>query len=80
MLNKCTLLDKEDSFTEKLAANITKNIEVQIEDVHIRYEDSYTNPANPFSIGVTLKGIHFVVSMIRVNNFYNLKKDILTDN
>ena len=46
---------KQDSFAEKLVTNVIKNLEVKITNIHVRYEDNYTNPQKPFSIGVTLK-------------------------
>lgn len=50
---------KQDTFAEKLATNIIKNLQVKVSNVHIRYEDHFTNPQKPFSIGVTLKGLFF---------------------
>ncbi|XP_049842368.1 LOW QUALITY PROTEIN: intermembrane lipid transfer protein Vps13-like [Schistocerca gregaria] len=52
--------DKEklpSTFTEKLAAQIIKNVQVYIHDIHIRYEDRYTCPQRPFSVGVTLHNL-----------------------
>ena len=46
---------KQDTFVEKLVTNVIKNLEVKVTNIHVRYEDSYTNPAKPFSIGVTLR-------------------------
>ena len=50
-----------DSFVEKLAANVIKNLQVHITDIHMRYEDAFTNPSKPFSVGVTLKELRFEV-------------------
>ena len=52
-----------DSFVEKLAANVIKNLQVHITDIHMRYEDAFTNPAQPFSVGVTLKELRFQVCL-----------------
>ncbi|CAH8604886.1 unnamed protein product [Dicrocoelium dendriticum] len=49
---------KEDTFGEKLASQIIKNLQIEINNVHIRYEDSYSIPGRVFSLGVTL---HFLV-------------------
>ncbi|XP_036365427.1 vacuolar protein sorting-associated protein 13A [Octopus sinensis] len=51
--------EKQDSFVEKLAARIIKNLQVQISNIHVRYEDKYTNPAHPFAIGFTLEDLIF---------------------
>lgn len=50
---------KADSFGEKLAAQIVKNLQVIIKDIHIRYEDAYSIPGQTFSFGVTLSGLTF---------------------
>ncbi|XP_066022145.1 intermembrane lipid transfer protein VPS13A-like [Pocillopora verrucosa] len=49
--------EKSDSFVEKLAMQIVKNLQVFVRNIHIRYEDSVTNPSAPFSIGVTLENL-----------------------
>ncbi|XP_077994048.1 intermembrane lipid transfer protein VPS13A-like isoform X3 [Glandiceps talaboti] len=51
--------EKSDSFAEKMAFQIIKNLQVQISNIHVRYEDKYTNPETPFSIGVTLHDLSF---------------------
>ncbi|ESO10807.1 hypothetical protein HELRODRAFT_72498 [Helobdella robusta] len=48
---------KKDTFAEKLTANVIKNLEVKVTNIHVRYEDAFTNPKYPFSIGVTLKEV-----------------------
>jgi len=45
---------EKDSFAEKLFINVVKNLELTVSNIHIRYEDRVTNPACPFSFGVTL--------------------------
>ncbi|XP_022794312.1 vacuolar protein sorting-associated protein 13A-like [Stylophora pistillata] len=49
--------EKSDSFVEKLAMQIVKNLQVSVRNIHIRYEDSVTNPTAPFSIGATLENL-----------------------
>jgi hypothetical protein len=55
---------------------IIRNIELQIHDLHIRFEDNYSKPEHPFSIGVTLKGIEikvyflFQISVFPLNSYY----------
>lgn len=46
-----------DSFVEKLVTQIIKNVQLNIKDIHIRYEDKVTNPGNPFSLGVSLHNL-----------------------
>jgi vacuolar protein sorting-associated protein 13A/C len=53
--------EKQDTFAEKLATNIIKNLQVEVSNLHIRYEDRFTNPEKPVSIGVTLRGLSFQV-------------------
>ncbi|ELU14385.1 hypothetical protein CAPTEDRAFT_224867 [Capitella teleta] len=50
---------KADSFAEKLATNVIKNLQIHISDIHIRYEDAFTNPKKPFALGITLKQLAF---------------------
>ncbi|XP_060080495.1 intermembrane lipid transfer protein VPS13A-like [Ylistrum balloti] len=50
---------KKDSFAEKMATQIIKNLQVEVKNIHVRYEDSYTNPKRPFSLGVTLQELLF---------------------
>lgn len=45
------------TFVEKLITNIIKNIQLTIKNIHIRYEDTTTNPQSPFSLGVTLSDL-----------------------
>lgn len=53
----------QDTFTEKLVTNVIKNLEVKITNIHVRYEDTFTNPQKPFSVGVTLREISCLVSI-----------------
>ncbi|XP_078536950.1 intermembrane lipid transfer protein VPS13C isoform X2 [Lissotriton helveticus] len=46
--------EKKDTFLEKLATQIVKNLQVKITDIHVRYEDDITDPSTPISFGVTL--------------------------
>ncbi|VDN30459.1 unnamed protein product [Gongylonema pulchrum] len=48
-----------DSFVEKFAATVIKNLQVTIRNIHIRYEDKYSNRSRPFVVGATLEGINF---------------------
>ena len=53
--------EKSDSFAEKMATQVIKNLQIKVSNIHIRYEDHFTNPAKPFSIGITLKNLAFQV-------------------
>lgn len=37
---------------------VLDNIQVFVDDVHIRYEDSLSNPNKPFVAGFVVQGIH----------------------
>ncbi|XP_060551931.1 intermembrane lipid transfer protein VPS13A-like [Ruditapes philippinarum] len=50
---------KKDSFAEKFATQVIKNLQVEVRNIHVRFEDKYTNPKQPFSIGVSLKELLF---------------------
>ncbi|VDD80245.1 unnamed protein product [Mesocestoides corti] len=51
--------DDQDSFLEKLAAQVIKNVQVKITNIHIRYEDQTTIPSIRFSAGLTLSRLAF---------------------
>ncbi|XP_074090395.1 intermembrane lipid transfer protein VPS13C isoform X2 [Macrotis lagotis] len=46
--------EKKDTFLEKLATQVIKNVQVKITDIHIKYEDDITDPKRPLSLGMTL--------------------------
>ncbi|XP_068438571.1 intermembrane lipid transfer protein VPS13C isoform X2 [Clinocottus analis] len=46
--------DKKDTFAEKLATQVIKNLQVKISSIHLRYEDDLSDPQRPLSMGVTL--------------------------
>ncbi|XP_077774951.1 intermembrane lipid transfer protein VPS13C isoform X2 [Podarcis muralis] len=46
--------EKKDTFLEKLATQVIKNVQVKITSIHIKYEDDITDPSRPISLGVTL--------------------------
>ncbi|KAK3583966.1 hypothetical protein CHS0354_033760 [Potamilus streckersoni] len=43
------------SYGTSVAANILENLQLKVQDVHIRYEDDQLNPACPFAFGVIIK-------------------------
>uniref|UniRef100_A0A3Q3VQC9 Chorein N-terminal domain-containing protein n=1 Tax=Mola mola TaxID=94237 RepID=A0A3Q3VQC9_MOLML len=46
--------EKKDTFMEKLATQVIKNLQVKISSIHLRYEDDLSDPQRPLSMGVTL--------------------------
>ncbi|KAK8195152.1 uncharacterized protein BKA78DRAFT_351066 [Phyllosticta capitalensis] len=45
---------KNQSFTASLVTAIVDNVQVIVKNVHVRYEDSLSDPGHPFALGVTL--------------------------
>ncbi|KAK9722186.1 Vacuolar protein sorting-associated protein 13 [Basidiobolus ranarum] len=45
---------KSNTFTMQLITKIIDNLQVSINNIHVRYEDQVSNPERPFSVGVTL--------------------------
>lgn len=50
---------EDDGFVTKLAAQVIRNVQILITNIHIVYEDKFTDSLNPFQIGLTLKKIVF---------------------
>ncbi|XP_043932244.1 vacuolar protein sorting-associated protein 13C [Protopterus annectens] len=46
--------EKKDTFLEKLATQVIKNLQISIKHIHLRYEDDITDRGKPISMGVTL--------------------------
>ncbi|XP_055010645.1 LOW QUALITY PROTEIN: intermembrane lipid transfer protein VPS13C [Boleophthalmus pectinirostris] len=46
--------EKKDTFVEKMATQVIKNLQVKISSIHLRYEDDVSDPQRPLSMGVTL--------------------------
>ncbi|XP_018021459.1 vacuolar protein sorting-associated protein 13C [Hyalella azteca] len=57
--NKATT-PADDGYLEKLIAQVVRNIQVTITDVHVRYEDNISTPEHPFSFGVTLASLSVI--------------------
>ncbi|XP_042687544.1 vacuolar protein sorting-associated protein 13D isoform X3 [Centrocercus urophasianus] len=45
------------SVTASMVTRIVENIELKIQDVHLRFEDDVTNPLQPFAFGVCIKNV-----------------------
>lgn len=52
----------DDTFVEKLTAQIIKNVQLKISNIHIRYEDRVTQTGKPFCLGVTLRNLEMVTT------------------
>lgn len=46
---------KQQSFTASLVTAIVDNVQVSVKNIHIRYEDSISDPGHPFASGITLE-------------------------
>lgn len=47
----------QESFTTQLITKIVDNLQVTIRNIHIRFEDSSSNPERMFAIGLTLRSL-----------------------
>lgn len=45
---------ENDSFINQLVTKIVDNLQISINHIHVRYEDSMSDPGHPFSVGFTL--------------------------
>jgi len=76
----CLELDQDkvkDSFVEKLATQIIRNVQVNIKSIHIRYEDRVTFPNSPFSFGCTLYDLTSHSTDLNWNRFIDKGQDPL---
>jgi vacuolar protein sorting-associated protein 13A/C len=76
----CLELDQDkvkDSFVEKLATQIIRNVQVNIKSIHIRYEDRITFHNNPFSFGCTLYDLTSFSTDSNWNRFIDKGQDPL---
>ena len=46
---------KQQSFTASLTTAIIDNLQVTVKNIHVRYEDSISDPGHPFAAGLTLR-------------------------
>lgn len=53
--------DKQDTFTERIQLQVIRNLELQIKNIHVRYEDDFSKPEHPFSAGITLDSVEIRV-------------------
>ncbi|TPX68863.1 hypothetical protein SpCBS45565_g02841 [Spizellomyces sp. 'palustris'] len=50
----------DSTFMTQLVTKIVDNLQITMKNIHIRYEDSLSNPSNPFSVGITLEELSAV--------------------
>jgi vacuolar protein sorting-associated protein 13A/C len=50
-----TTTEKDASYTTRFITSILNNLVVNVEAIHIRYEDESANPAHPFACGLILE-------------------------
>ncbi|BES95651.1 Vacuolar protein [Nesidiocoris tenuis] len=60
------------TFAEKLTANIIKNVQVTLKDIHIRFEDKFSNPGKTYAAGFTL-------DLLQVNSIPRWGEDVAVD-
>src|ERR1700744_334936 len=51
---------KNQSFTSSFITAIVDNVQVSVQNIHVRYEDSISDPGHPFALGVPLEGFDAV--------------------
>jgi len=51
---------KQQTFTAALTTSIIDNVQIQVKNVHIRYEDAISDPGHPFAAGLTLQELSAV--------------------
>ncbi|GAA5952650.1 hypothetical protein JCM21900_006060 [Sporobolomyces salmonicolor] len=51
---------KNQSFTASLVTKIVDNLQIEVRNIHLRYEDTLSVPGHPFSVGLTLAGFSAV--------------------
>ncbi|XP_069723155.1 intermembrane lipid transfer protein VPS13C isoform X2 [Phaenicophaeus curvirostris] len=54
--------EKKDTFLEKLATQVIKNVQVKITGIHVKYEDDVTDPQCPISLGMTLSELSLLTT------------------
>ena len=51
---------KNQTFTASLVTAIVDNLQISVKNVHVRYEDSISDPGHPFAAGLTLSELSAV--------------------
>lgn len=50
-------VEDANGIVDSLKLKIVQNLQLVIEDVHLRFEDNTTNPERPIAFGVTLQKV-----------------------
>lgn len=50
--------NQSPGFFDNLKTSIINTVTVKVENIHLRYEDSITRPAHPYSAGIVLKSLN----------------------
>ena len=61
---------KEDGYVDRLVTKIVDNLQLTIQNIHVRYEDPISMPNNFFSLGITLKELSIHTTNSDWNNTY----------
>lgn len=56
---KGTAPEQQDGFVEKWVTQVIKNVQISVSNIHVRFEDEFTNRARPFAAGLTLHNLMF---------------------
>lgn len=67
---------EDDGFATKLAAQVIRNVQIFVNNIHIVYEDRFTDPSVPFQVGLTLKSSVFQTVDDSATNQNNKYSDI----
>ncbi|XP_078740858.1 intermembrane lipid transfer protein VPS13C-like, partial [Lampetra fluviatilis] len=57
--NKGSKKVESDTFVEKLATQILRNLQLKVSRIHVRYEDNVTYPSRAVAVGITLGSLSF---------------------
>ena len=70
--------DNEDQTSETscLVQTIVNNIQLTIDRVHVRYEDTLTNPTQPYACGVMMKSFAITTTDKQWNATDNVSADL----
>jgi hypothetical protein len=49
---------KDDGFFSRMAMKVVDNVQIFLDNIHIRYEDDVSNKESPFAFGITLDSLH----------------------
>lgn len=59
MLLKTKIVNQNKTYFQQLEATVVDNLCVSVKNVHIRFEDTFSNQFRPFVIGITLDRLNY---------------------